>query len=105
MSSGKSPGSEGPTTDFCKKRWYLVGPTLVETLNFPLEKGELANSKRQAIIMLHKKGKDPTVINKLRPVRFTNTDYKILTKCLAKRTEDILPKIINEDQSGFIKRR
>lgn len=106
MSLGKSPGTDGLTTDFYKRLWYLVGPSLVESLNYSLQKGELSQSQRQGIItLLHKKGKDPTLIKNLRPVSLTNVDYKILTKALAKRTKDILPKIIHEDQSGFIKGR
>ena len=35
----------------------------------------------------------------------TNTDYKILNKALAKSTEEVLPKILYENQSGYIKGR
>ena len=34
-----------------------------------------------------------------------NTDYKILTKAIAKRLEKVLPKVINPDQTGYIKNR
>ena len=34
-----------------------------------------------------------------------NIDYKILTKALAKRIEKYLPKLINSDQTGFVKGR
>ena len=32
-----------------------------------------------------------------------NVDYKILAKCIAKRIEPFLPKLINSDQTGFMK--
>jgi len=32
-------------------------------------------------------------------------DYKIIAKVLARRLENILPKIINPDQAGFVKSR
>ena len=35
----------------------------------------------------------------------TNVDYKVHTKTIAIRTENILPKIIQEDQDGFVKGR
>ena len=41
----------------------------------------------------------------LRPISLLNVDYKILTKAIAKRLEKILPKIINHDQTGYIKGR
>ena len=34
-----------------------------------------------------------------------NTDYKILTKTLALRLQKVLPKLINNDQVGYIKNR
>ena len=34
-----------------------------------------------------------------------NVDYKILTKAIAKRLEKVLPKIINPDQTGYVKNR
>ena len=34
-----------------------------------------------------------------------NTDYKIATKCIAKRLEKVLPVLINRDQTGYIKNR
>ena len=34
-----------------------------------------------------------------------NVDYKILAKILAKRLEKVLPKLINPDQTGYVKGR
>jgi len=34
-----------------------------------------------------------------------NIDYKILTKVLANRLEKVLPKIINPDQTSYVKGR
>ena len=34
-----------------------------------------------------------------------NTDYKILTKLLANRLQKVIPNLVSEDQSGYIKNR
>ena len=34
-----------------------------------------------------------------------NIDYKILTESIARRLENVLPKIINLDQIGYVKNR
>ena len=44
-------------------------------------------------------------MEKLRPISLLNIDYKILTKSIAKRLEKVLPKIINPNQTGYIKGR
>ena len=49
--------------------------------------------------------KDKTILENLRPISVLNVDYKILTKVLANRLEKVLPKIINPDQTGYVKGR
>ena len=39
------------------------------------------------------------------PITLLNVDYKILAKCIAKRIEPFLPKLIHSDQTGFMKDR
>ncbi|KAJ3474750.1 hypothetical protein NLI96_g12277 [Meripilus lineatus] len=51
------------------------------------------------------KKKDRAEITNYRPITLLNTDYKILTKCLANRLAKHAPAIINADQAGFIKER
>jgi len=39
------------------------------------------------------------------PFELASSDYKILAKVIAERFESSLPKVINSDQTGFIKGR
>ena len=54
---------------------------------------------------MHKQGKDELLIKNWRPISLLCVDFKILTKSLAMRVRDILPNLIHENQSGFVKNR
>ena len=57
------------------------------------------------ISLLPKKNKDTSLLKNWCPISLLNVDYKIATKCIAKRLEKVLPTLINSDQTGYIKNR
>ena len=79
---------------------------MTASFNYAFQKGSLSISQKRGIIsLIPRKNKDKTLLENLRPISLLNVDYKILTKSIAKRLEKILPKIINSDQTGYIKGR
>ncbi len=62
-------------------------------------------SKIGVITLLPKNTKDRLFLKNCRPISLLNTDYKIIAKLLANRTKSVLPLIIDEDQSGYLKGR
>jgi hypothetical protein len=44
-------------------------------------------------------------LDNYRPISLLNVDLKILSYVLAQRLKKLLPKIINEDQTGYVKNR
>lgn len=68
--------------------------------------GALPPSLMEAnISLVLKKDKPPEECSSYRPISVLNIDLKILAKILASRLEAILPSIINNDQTGFIRGR
>ena len=106
MHHRKSPGSDGFTSEFYKFFWKEIADDVVSNINYAFEKGELfICQKRGVITLLPKKGKPPNSINNLRPISLLNTDYKIASKALAKRLEKVLPDVIYQNQTGYVKKR
>ena len=71
-----------------------------------LENEKLPESLEIATItLLPKPGKDKQKCDSYRPLSLLNADYKILSKLIALRLEDVVPKIIHSDQTGFVKDR
>ena len=105
LKKNRSPGSSGLTAEFYQTFWNKINKLVINSLNHRFDKGELPHIQKTGILtLLFKKG-DPQNLENWRPISLLNIDYKIATRILAKRIQNILPKIINLDQQGYIKNR
>ncbi len=106
LKNGKSPGSDGLTAEFYKFFWVDIKTLLTDSLKYSLLEGELSvEQKRGIITLIPKKEKNRLFLKNWRPISLLNVDYKILAKLFAIRLTKVLPFIINEDQTGYIKGR
>ncbi len=106
MQNSKAPGPDGYTSEFYKAFKEQISKLLLDVFNEALHRGSLPPTFYHASIsLIHKKDKDPLDPASYRPVSLLNVDNKILAKIVATRLETILPTIISQDQTGFIKNR
>ena len=107
MKNGSAPGPDGIPVEFYKTFWPDVKFLFMNSLHYSHTVGILSPTQRHGTISLIHKGKD-LVKDKLtnwRPISLTNAGYKIISKALALRLKNVLPKIINQNQAGFVKGR
>ena len=107
MACNKSPGYDGLTAEFYRHFWSKIGQLVVDALNNGFSSGSFTSSQNRGIISLIHKGKSlpRDRLNNYRPIALLNIDYKIATKALAARVQNILPTLVNTDQNGFVKGR
>ena len=106
IESDKSPGTDGLPAEFYKIFWNDVSTFLIDALNMSLSKGYLLISQRRGLItLLPKKNKPRQYLKNWRPITLLNCDYKIAAKSIATRLKNVLPHLINSDQTGFLKGR
>ena len=106
MENNKSPGSDGITCEFYKIFWNDVSKFFLDSINYSYNIGTLNPLQKQSIVtLLPKKDKDLTKLSNWRPISLLNVDYKIATKVIANRIKKILPSIIDDSQTGFVKGR
>jgi len=96
-----APGPNGISITFFKKYFQYFGKHFIELLNnynFPL-----TNTFNQVLIKLIPKNKnDIKTINDLRPISLTNFEYRIFTKILTNRLNNISHILIGENQTCSI---
>ncbi len=106
MQNGKSPGPDGFPSEFFKKFSTDLAPILLSVYEESSTSGSLPETMRQAIIsLIYKKGKNVSECSAYRPISLLNVDSKIFAKILAHRLETVLPLLVSDDQTGFIKNR
>ena len=106
MDNDKSPGNDGLTKEFYTNFWPSIGKIVYESFVGAFSNQELSASQRQAIIkLLEKKDRDRRFIKNWRPISLLNIDVKLLNKTLASRLKQVLPAIINSDQTAYVSGR
>ena len=104
MEPDKSPGTDGLPSEFYQSFWSDVSKPLLKALNYDFEIGQLSISQKQGIIkLIPKKSEELYYIKNWRPLTLLNCDYKIATKAIANPLKTHLHKLINNDQTGFLK--
>jgi hypothetical protein len=94
MKLNKYPGLDGLSVEFYRTFWDKLKYFLIKTYNKSYNVNLLIYSQHSSVLPLL-----------FRPISLLNVDLKILSHVLAQRLKKILNKIINEDQTGYIKNR
>ena len=106
MKLDKSPGEDGLTVEFYRTFWPQIGDLVFKSIQNAYLSGTLSHSQRRGILrLLPKHEKDLLQVRNWRPITLLNVDYKLLSKALALRLQDILPDLVDTDQRGFVKNR
>lgn len=106
MPNGKTCGCDGLSTEFYKFFWPKLKQVYFNAIQHAVQCGSFFRSTKRGIItLIPKKNRDPLSLKNWRPLTMLNVDFKIYSKALANRMKRVLPTIISEDQTGFMKGR
>ena len=98
-----APGLDGIPYSYYKSLGEIMLPSLLQSWNYALETGQLAQSHSQACItLLPKKDKDLKFIQNWRPISLSACDLKLITKSYANRLSLVLPHILSEAQGAYV---
>jgi hypothetical protein len=105
MHPDKAPGPDGFTARFFTQCWDIIHKDLCKMVRKSQDCNKLGGSTNSSFLALIPKEKGAKTFNRFRPISLCNTRYKIITKIIANRIKKILPKLIPENQGGFVRGR
>ena len=106
LNTQKTPGCDGLPVEFYRVFAAEIITLLHQMYIQCLFDGELGMTARRGVLtLIPKKGKNPIEIKNNRPLTMLNVDYKIYAKIIASRIEKTIEKLVDEQQTGFIKGR
>jgi len=101
----KSPGPDDFNFNFIKNNWEIIKGEIVAAMANFHSTGHIPKGCNASFIALVPKVRDPVTLEQYRPISLVGAMYKIISKVLAGRMKKVLPSIIDESQSAFIKDR
>ena len=105
MAPPKAPSPDGMPPMFFQNYWDLVKGDITNTTLSYLNSRSLPSPLNHTFVTLIPKVKNPERVTEFRPISLCNVLYKIFSKVLANRLKRVLPLIIFEHQSAFLKGR
>ncbi|KAK1316673.1 hypothetical protein QJS10_CPA05g01847 [Acorus calamus] len=100
-----SPGPDGFPARFYQKYWDLINQDLLLAVQHFMINRHLLKQVSHSFITLIPKTANADSLDHFRPISLCNSLYKIITKVLASRLQQILSGLVSGHQTAFIKGR
>lgn len=98
----KSSGPDGFSAEFFTGCWSVIGPKVIEAVSEFFTSGSMLKQWNATTLVLIPKLSNASKAADFRPISCLNTLYKVISKLLAKRLQQILSKVISSSQSAFM---
>ena len=105
MNPDKALGLDGFTARFYIACWDIIQKDLIKMVRKSQRCSKIGGSTNSSFLALIPKEKGAQSFSRFRPISLCNTGYKIITKVIANRIKKVLPRIIPENEGGFIQDR
>jgi len=99
----KNPGPDGFNFNYIKFNWDTLKQDIVEAMLCFQETGCFLKGCNTSSITVVPKVRDLTSLEQYRLISLMGALYKIVTKVLSCRIKNMLPMVINDSQSAFLK--
>ncbi|XP_057782626.1 uncharacterized protein LOC131000636 [Salvia miltiorrhiza] len=105
MDMNSAPGPDGFNGAFFKHSWEVVGEDLIAAVRRFFTHSYLPQGLNSNLLCLLPKKTDAVLVSDFRPIVLGNFLFKVITKILASRLNEIAAVIVSANQFGFISGR
>ncbi|KAK5772658.1 hypothetical protein PVK06_048951 [Gossypium arboreum] len=105
MAPLKAPGSDGYHAIFFQSQWDLLGGDVCQWVKEVFVGRQVEKDLNNMLIVLIPKKENPEDFSQFRPISLCSVLYKLVMKVIANRFKVIFPKLISQEQAGFIAER
>jgi hypothetical protein len=93
---------DGITAEMLQTCWEFMGPLCIAVVKSFWRTGKLTGQIIAAVIKLIYKGGERSTLKNWRPISLLNCPYKVVAKILATRLKELLPRLVQPQQTGFV---
>ncbi|XP_019225765.1 PREDICTED: uncharacterized protein LOC109207323 [Nicotiana attenuata] len=105
ISGDSADGPDGYNGTYYHRCWNIIKYDIIQFVQAIFNGKHLTKFFSHTCLVLIPKVEAPETFSELRPFSLSNVSNKIITKILSKRINSLLPNLISNNQSGFIKDR
>ncbi|XP_055830830.1 uncharacterized protein LOC129899847 [Solanum dulcamara] len=105
MSPTSAAGPDGMSGKFFHSCWDIICDDLLKLVQYFFNGHCIPRYISHACLVLLPKTKHPNKLSEYKPIYLSNFTSKIISKLLYLRLAPILPQLISDNQSGFVKGR
>jgi hypothetical protein len=105
MGGLKSPGADGFQAIFYQSQWDLVGRDLCSLVKSIFADPSRMRPINETLITLIPKVDHATSLRNFRPISLCNVSYKVVTKIIATRLNQVMEHLISPAQASFVPNR
>ncbi|XP_012845938.1 PREDICTED: uncharacterized protein LOC105965938 [Erythranthe guttata] len=105
LSPDSAPGQDGFTGYFYVRCWSIIKEDFMLLVSGYFQGDYLSKCMSTTLLFLLPKVSNPENLTQFRPISLGNFANKVISRIIASRLNAVLPQIISEEQSGFLKDR
>ncbi|KAA3474645.1 reverse transcriptase [Gossypium australe] len=102
MAPLKAPGSDGYHALFFQSQWDILGNDVCQWVKSVFDGKPIEPELNNTLLVLIPKKESPEDFSQFRPISLCSVLYKLVMKVIANRFKVIFPKLISQEQAGFI---